>query len=70
MSEVKVLETRGSKRKYDFSALSQVGSIMEFENTTTNTIRGSAMYYIESNGLDWNIRCYTQGETVCIVRTK
>lgn len=67
--EILVKETRGAKRKYDFSQM-KLGEMRSFEGTNTQTLISCAKRYCLNNNLSWRFRCYTEKDKTIIVRVK
>lgn len=67
--EIIIKETRGRKRKYDFSNL-DVGGHLIFENSNRQTVMSSAQYFLKKFSLTWKFRSWSEDNNVIIVRIK
>lgn len=69
MITIKIPETRGSKRKYDFDNFA-VGEMKSFKKTTSASVINSANGYAKRRNLNWKFKVWKEGKTINIVRIK
>lgn len=68
--ELNIVETRGRKRKYDFSKM-EVGVHLAFSESTHSVILNCANYYSQKNKLGWKFRAWhNEDGDVVLVRIK